>query len=147
MKISIFDQQKILKLPKKDFKKLVTILLEKEKIETDYLGIYFVNNKRCGQVHKEFFNDPSPTDCMSFPIDDINNPAHGHHYLGDVFVCTEVAQEICEEYGHTLEEETALYLIHSILHLIGYDDKRLDKRKIMRKKESEYLKIYKNLTR
>jgi probable rRNA maturation factor len=145
MKISFYNQQKALKIPKNKFSKIIKFLLENEKVETEALGVYFVGKKRSSEVHKEFFNDPSPTDCMSFPVDDFSNPIHGHHYLGDVMICPEVALDNHENYGHSLEEETALYLIHAILHLVGYDDKKKNKRMVMRKKERIYLKIYKEL--
>jgi probable rRNA maturation factor len=41
--------------------------------------------------------------------------------LGDVVIAPEVAEAQAEEYGHTVEEELNLLLVHGVLHLLGYD--------------------------
>ena len=41
--------------------------------------------------------------------------------LGDVVIAPEVAEAQAAEYGHTVEEELNLLLVHGVLHLLGYD--------------------------
>ena len=41
--------------------------------------------------------------------------------LGDVVIAPEVAESQAVEYGHTVEEELNLLLVHGVLHLLGYD--------------------------
>ena len=41
--------------------------------------------------------------------------------LGDVVIAPEVAERQAAEYGHTIEEELNLLLVHGVLHLLGYD--------------------------
>ncbi|MDN3508169.1 MAG: rRNA maturation RNase YbeY [Simkaniaceae bacterium] len=76
--------------------------------------IHFVTKEEIGKIHAQFFDDPTPTDCISLPIDDV--------VLGTVFVCPQVAQEYVHEHGGDLYREISLYLIHALLHLLGYDD-------------------------
>jgi len=40
-------------------------------------------------------------------------------------------------------EELALYVIHGLLHLLGYDHQRPEEEKIMREKERVYLSQWK----
>lgn len=80
-------------------------------------------------LHQQFFNDPSPTDCISFPIDD--------KILGDIFVCPKTAIDYAARIKKDPYPETALYIIHGILHLLGFDDLEAPKRRIMRKKEKQ----------
>jgi probable rRNA maturation factor len=41
--------------------------------------------------------------------------------LGDVVIAPAIAESQAAEYGHTVEEELNLLLVHGILHLLGYD--------------------------
>lgn len=91
--------------------------------------VYFVTDRRICDLHQQFFNDPSSTDCISFPID--------HELLGEIFVCPKTALQYCADRGLDPFEEVALYVIHGILHLLGYDDLEPLQRRTMRKNEKK----------
>jgi probable rRNA maturation factor len=42
--------------------------------------------------------------------------------------------------GHGTQEEIALYVVHGLLHLCGYDDRTEKKRRAMRERENSYMK-------
>ncbi len=109
---------------------LVTFILKIKKISCQEISIYLVGKRKISSLHKEFFNDPSPTDCISFPIDS--------DYLGEIFVCPKVAQDYNPKKPYV---ETSLYIIHAILHLLGYDDLQESKRKIMHQEQVRLLKL------
>jgi len=52
----------------------------------------------------------------------------------------EVAKERAEEFGHAIDVELALYIIHGLLHLCGCDDKSDAAEREMRERERHYLK-------
>ena len=66
--------------------------------------------------------------------------------MGDLFICPTVAEENAKYYGTSCSHEVARYLIHGILHLRGYDDKKMAARKVMKREEnllmSEALKLF-----
>ena len=78
-----------------------------------------------------------PTDVLSFPIVDFKtpcdygcidendfsvfNPDTGMLMLGDIVICRDKVFSQAEEYGHTVRRELAFLIVHSILHLFGYD--------------------------
>ena len=95
--------------------------------------IYLVGKKTICRLHKEFFDDPTPTDCISFPLSD--SPI-----LGEVFVCPEVAIEYAEKHQIDPLAETALYIIHGLLHLLGYDDTTHQETLKMRRLEKQAMK-------
>ena len=133
MKISISNRQKDLPLPpKKAICSLVTAILKYEGCTTDEVGLFFVSNKEMCALHEQFFHDPSPTDCMAFPMDT--------SYLGDIFICPYTAITYAKKKKLDPYKEVTLYIVHAILHLLGYDDLDPSKRKKMRQKERIHMK-------
>ena len=57
------------------------------------------------------------------------------HLEGEVVVSAERAVAVAGQYGWSAEEELLLYVIHGVLHLIGYDDTTPGKRAAMRRRE------------
>jgi len=144
MKITIYTRQSSLKINKKDISKKSKLLLIKENIDTDELVIYFVNTEEIIDLHKKYFDDPTTTDCISFPIDSPGEEKFGPTILGEIFICVDTAIEYSKKNSIKVEDEIDLYLIHGILHLIGYDDIEKEDRQIMRKKESESIEYLKS---
>lgn len=71
--------------------------------------ISVVGKREMSRVHRQFLGISGPTDVITFPY-------------GEVLVCASIAEGCCREFGHTVTEELALYCIHGLLHLAGYDD-------------------------
>jgi probable rRNA maturation factor len=103
----------------------------------DEVGIYFVSKIEMTRLHGQFFQDPTPTDSLSFPIDAVAE--HGYKALGDLFACPAVAQEYASKHRKDFYQELTLYVVHGLLHLIGYDDLEPRERQRMRKAERKYL--------
>ncbi|MBS0615489.1 MAG: rRNA maturation RNase YbeY [Verrucomicrobia bacterium] len=126
MKISIFNRQKDLSISRSSVKKLVELVLEDRETE---VVIHFVGKKKISQLHDQFFDDPSPTDCITFPM--------GGDILGEIFVCPQVAKEYDPRHPY---RETSLYVIHGLLHLLGYDDIQRSDRIKMQRAQNRLLK-------
>ena len=60
---------------------------------------------------------------------------------GSVVVSDETALSRAGDYGWPAENELLLYVVHGVLHLVGYDDHAPDDEKLMRAKEREYLAL------
>lgn len=73
----------------------------------------------------------SPTDVLSFPEFELSpgelpgegdaDPGTGLIPLGDMVINLERAAAQAKEYGHSSRRELAYLVIHSVLHLLGYD--------------------------
>ncbi len=140
MKVVVFDEQKDLLIHPKSVKPIVESLLLAENALSDEVAIYFVTVERISQVHEEFFDDPAPTDCISFPIDKPGAP--GYHILGEIFICPKTGidyllQSKLKEQNIYLE--ITLYLVHGLLHLLGFDDLNEKDRKKMRAHEKKLM--------
>jgi probable rRNA maturation factor len=100
-----------------------------------------VSNQKIRAVNRKYLNKDRATDVISFEYDrrKYYNPGM-RRFLGDVIVSTDKAFQNSNKYGTTFFEETALYIIHGILHLAGYDDVSRIERSVMRRKEDALLR-------
>lgn len=117
--------------------KLVRAVVSSEGQRCDEVSIQFVDTPTICQLHADFFADPSPTDCISFPIDD---PASAYRVLGEVFVCPATAIEYAQTHQGDPYMETSLYIVHGLLHLMGYDDISPEDEAAMRAAEQRHMK-------
>ncbi len=58
---------------------------------------------------------------------------------GDIIISTDAALKNSRIYATALSKEMTLYVIHGILHLLGFDDHTSRDTKRMRKKEQDLL--------
>lgn len=137
MIINIFNLQSALKIYKNKIKKQIKMVLEGEKVDTELLNVYFISKKAMQALHKELFNDDSQTDCIAVPIDSPKEKSP-ISVLGEIFVCPEVAIEYARSLGLDPYEENRLYVIHALLHLLGYNDLTEKELSIMQEKEKIY---------
>lgn len=121
-------------------RKVVSFLLNDLKISTDEIIVHFVNEGRISQLHADYFNDPTPTDCITFPLDPPQNKGNSYHVLGEAFICPKTALTYSKRLGIDAYEELYRYVVHCILHLIGYDDIQPSARTKMKRKERACLK-------
>lgn len=137
MKISITNRQKDLKITPSLVKAIVNEVVNKEKFQVDEVALHFISDKAMRKLHADYFDDPSPTDCISFPLYDQSG---AYRILGDVFICPQAAILYADKRGKNSYEELTLYIVHGLLHLMGYDDIISEDRVKMRRAESKQLK-------
>lgn len=146
-RLTLYNTQKDVRLSLSQVKRVLRLCMEYLAISTDEVIFHFVSLKKISSLHMRFFDDPSPTDCISLPIDPPNKASGGYHLLGEVFICPQVAKLYAKAHNLSLFEEVIRYAVHGLLHLIGYDDIQLKDASVMRKKEEEVMKmVSKSLT-
>lgn len=139
--ITITNSQKDLPISLTTCKRNILLLLSHLGIATHELIVHFVTEKKICHLHQLFFDDPSSTDCISVPIDAPLDRQSGYHVLGEIFVCAKTAILYAKEHDLDPHDELMRYVIHGLLHLIGYDDMTVKDRRVMKKKEEECLQI------
>lgn len=142
MHVSTYNTQKRFPINADSVKELARRVVLSEGLSFDEVTLHFVGKKKICQLHADFFDDPSFTDCISFPMDNSDNL--GYSVLGEVFICPEAAYRFVSKHGGDLYEEISLYVVHGLLHLLGYDDIKAKDIKIMRAKEHFHMNILKN---
>jgi len=97
------------------------------------ISVSFVENEEIHALNLEYRGKDKPTDVLSFPMWEADepgadgaaagdiDPANEAVMLGDIVISAEKAIEQAAEYGHSPEREFAFLSVHSTLHLLGYD--------------------------
>lgn len=89
------------------------------------IGVTIVDDDQIRQINKEHRNIDSTTDVLSFPMGENGeydkNPETGGYILGDIVLSIERAMEQADRFGHSLQREVGYLVVHSVLHLLGYD--------------------------
>ena len=62
---------------------------------------------------------------------------------GEIVVSVETALNRADECGYSPYEELVLYLVHGLLHLVGYDDTDDAESQVMRSRERAILQMCK----
>lgn len=118
------------------------------------VSVMIVDDGEMRAINKEQRDKDMTTDVLSFPmiefefaclgINDLvlGEPMHpetGEHYLGDVVISWNKVVEQSQAYGHSIERELAFLVVHSMLHLMGYDHMVEAEELIMLAKQKEIL--------
>ena len=137
--IEVYNDQNSIKLLEGEVEAVVKFFLEQENISSDYLSVNLVDNSRISVLHDTFFGDDSVTDCISLPMDAPSSD--GCICLGEIFVSAEMALNYSMENSSSAKKELFLYIIHSLLHLIGYEDSTEESRNTMFAKQDYLLNL------
>ncbi|MFI3261753.1 MAG: rRNA maturation RNase YbeY [Rikenellaceae bacterium] len=62
--------------------------------------------------------------------------------MGDLIISVDTVSSNAADYGVSAENELQRVIIHGVLHLIGYPDKKPEEAVVMRSKEDKYLEIF-----
>lgn len=77
--------------------------------ELQQVDVIVVSDARIAALHRQFMNIVGPTDVITF-----------QH--GEIFVSAETAQANARRYQTKADAEIRLYIVHGLLHLLGFDD-------------------------
>jgi probable rRNA maturation factor len=134
-KISIATPQEIVEVDRGRMREIGRAVLEGEGIGDYEISLAFVDNPTIHRLNKRYLDHDEPTDVLSFPYSD----AGAKKLTGELILGVEVAKDQAAERGHDVQVELALYVIHGLLHLCGYDDKTEKAAQEMRQRERHYL--------
>lgn len=130
--------------------KLLTFAKEQENIEEEAeLSVTFVDKDEIQEINKMYRDKDKVTDVISFALEEDEPEITGiemPRVLGDIIICTDVAQEQADSYGHSFERELGFLALHGFLHLLGYDHMNEQDEKQMFGRQDQILTAY-GLTR
>lgn len=94
------------------------------------ITICFINDSQIKELNLLYLAKDSPTDVIAF-----NNSDNDREIFADIAISTDAALRNAGLFKTTPLYEVYLYIVHGVLHILGYDDSTVKQKKIMRKKE------------
>jgi probable rRNA maturation factor len=137
IRVSIASPQDVVAIDRGRMRQTAKTVLEGEEVHDAEVSLAFVDNATIQQLNKRYLQHDEPTDVLSFPLSEPN----ASRLAGELVIGAEVARSEAERRGHPVEAELALYVIHGLLHLCGYDDETADGAAAMRQHEQRYLQL------
>lgn len=110
------------------------VLIQKQIPDGVLVAISFVSEKEIQRLNREYRNTDRVTDVLSFPAFDLKadekfdtekcelfKNEDGLIPFGDMAICVKQLKRQAKQYGVILQTELKKLVIHSMLHLMGYD--------------------------
>jgi len=116
VKVEIANLQKHYKIKDNKIKQVVKEVLGK-KSSSAKLSFAFVDNNEIKRLNKKYFDSDDVTDVIAFPLNNHNNSLNG-----EIVVSVETAVDTAIKEDVDVEGEIVLYVVHGLLHLLGYSD-------------------------
>ena len=100
------------------------------------VGIYVVGPDDITGLNEIFLRHRGVTDVITFNYAENSQEMLLH---GEIFVCVDEARIQAARFGVSWQAELVRYVVHGILHLLDYDDRRKAARVRMKRKENRIL--------
>jgi probable rRNA maturation factor len=124
-------------------------------VDNSSVNILITDSEGIREMNRDYRGIDSPTDVLSFPnldfeepavfdipesrVADYTDPETGELLLGDIILNADRVFSQAEEFGHSVKREMAFLVAHSCLHLCGYDHMEKDEETVMFSKQEEIL--------
>ena len=119
------------------------------------MNLTLTDNEGIHEINRMYRQIDAPTDVLSFPMlsyeqagdfsaleedyEDNFNPDTGEIMLGDIVISVDRVREQAAAYGHSERREFAFLIVHSMLHLFGYDHMTPEDAAVMEPKQRQSL--------
>ena len=134
--ILFFSETKF-KLPqKRPIKSWLNAIIKQEGQKTGEINMVFYNDEQLLTLNKEYLNHDTFTDIITF---DYSEESFLH---GDICISIERVKENAHTFNCTFEEELRRVMVHGVLHLCGYKDKKSTDKHVIKQKEEQALVLF-----
>lgn len=135
--IALVNQQSGHSVNEAQLTEAATAVLQDSVFSSAAISLAVVDDGTIHELNRRHLEHDWPTDVLSFVLED-----DGYHLEGEVILSADTAATAANELGNSPAEEQLLYVIHGMLHLVGYDDKSDADADEMRAAEARYLQRF-----
>ncbi len=151
-RVSITDLQGHLDVSRDDVVSIACLALDAEGCPSG-VEIALVDDATITELHLRYLGCREPTDVLTFPLE--GSRAAGEEAamagasgtLGEIVISTERAVAQAPSYQQDPQLEVLLYVVHGVLHLLGYDDRSATERAAMERRQEEILERWRERRR
>ena len=140
--VAFLSADRKLSIPGKiKLKQFVSALFTREGKVLDALNYIFCSDAYLLEINRTFLNHDDYTDIITFDLSESRKAI-----TGEVYISIDRVKENAKELNIPFIEETRRVIFHGALHLCGYKDKKKSEITLMRNKEEEYLRLYREIS-
>ena len=108
------------------------------KFKVGEINYIFCDDVYLHKLNVEFLQHDTYTDIISF------DNTMGRFISGDIFISIDRVKENSTVFTSSFEDELHRVMIHGVLHYMGYNDKTIEEKEMMRSKEDQCLFLLNN---
>lgn len=124
-----------LKNPRK-VKSWIKGVVDKEGATIQEINYIFCSDSYLLSLNQGFLKHNTFTDIITF-----DNSEGSSSLEGEIYISIERVKENAKKYNVPIEDELSRVMIHGVLHLLGFKDKKPSEKALMRKKEEACLSL------
>ena len=135
--INFFEEDISFKLKNKTgVKQWIKTSIEAEGQKLKELNYIFCSDEYLLKINQQYLDHDTYTDIVTF-----DNSEKDRVIEGDIFISIDRIRENALKFNSGEVNELHRVIIHGALHLLGYQDKTAEKKKIMTSREDHYLAV------
>jgi len=116
--VRICSSQKALRVPRQKIAALIALVAWRERVRIAEVDIAVVTAREIAALNRRHLGRAGQTDVLSFDLTD----SPGGNLCAQIIVCGDLAVRQARNLRTGPQRELLLYVLHGLLHLIGYDD-------------------------
>jgi probable rRNA maturation factor len=122
-----------LRFPGKEVFRTVKTIYKNEGKNLRALSVVCTNDRSIRTMNREFLAHDYSTDVIAFPFGSDDGVE------AEIYINLDAARNQAKKYRVTYTQEARRLLIHGVLHILGYDDTTVQKKKKMTEREEYYI--------
>jgi probable rRNA maturation factor len=141
--LSIEQDHPSRRLDEEVLRQVIRHVLDEEEATLFHLSVVLSGHDTVRRLNRSYLDHDYNTDVLSFSLRDGPDPtgieAGENAVEGEIYVDLDTAAERHADFDTSFDREAYRYLVHGVLHLVGYDDATASAQETMREKEDRYL--------
>ena len=147
IRIEIANRQTDIAISTPHLEEVSRFVLKDEQVTGAEISLAIVDSESMQTLNREHLDHDYDTDVLSFLLECVasssgENPdrrGFGKFVEGEVIACAGMAARTAGQFGWSPQTELELYVVHGLLHILGYDDLSPEEQLLMRQRESEIM--------
>ncbi|MBS1506897.1 MAG: rRNA maturation RNase YbeY [Bacteroidetes bacterium] len=137
MPIRFYSEDVAFKIKKpRNTSKWIKLAAQKERQSISEITYIFCSDRFLLPLNQKFLNHDTLTDIITFDY------SSDGKISGEIYISVERVEENAQKFECPFDNELRRVMIHGVLHLMGYKDKKAGDKITMRKKEEAYLSLW-----
>lgn len=142
-RVTVLNRQRLLRLDRGQVVALAEMVLDMQGAAPGQgVALMFARDPVVRDYNRRYLRCDNPTDVISFPAGATPGGVIDGDSVGDVIISVDQARQYACAHEVATDEEAARYIVHGILHCLGYDDTTPAARRAMTRRQEELLRAY-----